>query len=121
MPRRDPLRRAVLLGGIAWAAAWTAFAVASAATEGAAAAPYAVLFLAPVLAVLAALWRSPRAGGVLAVAAALVGAVLVDHWAAWAFLCAPALLLGVASIASAGRAGGHAAAGAPGATGAAAR
>jgi hypothetical protein len=96
-------RRAWLALGAAWALAWTAFAVAAAAGEGGASLPYAAAFVASLAAVLGAAWRWPRGGGVAAIAAGVVGAVLVDHGVARLLLFAPAVLLGVAALTSAPR------------------
>jgi hypothetical protein len=77
--------------------------VAAAATEGPSSLPYAAAFVASLAAILWATWFWPRAGGVAAVVAAVAGALWVDHPATRRLLFAPALLLGIASLAYAPR------------------
>jgi hypothetical protein len=97
------LRRTARGGAVLWAAAWAAFAVLAAASDGPASFPYVAAMLAVMGILLGTLWRSPRVGGILAIALSLAAAFYFRHPAARLFFAVPPLLFGIASILSTSR------------------
>ena len=97
------LRAGSRWGACAWALAWSAFGLFSAAAEGPGALPWAAGLVVTTGAVVFALWHAPRTGGAGALSLSLAAAFFFrDPFARW-FLAAPLAALGFASILGASR------------------